>query len=168
MPQPSLAADRDKRSGPAAAAGVAMHPRFEINLMVNQVIGERPEVRILQIAWYDKRRHLRQFLYHYHARFGALPRGCHDLGETQSFGLGVGVIDFDRVRQSVERDLGRKARSNARHDGGAERSYRGLLGRLRALVDRVADRLFQPPSRVVRTRPAAVPDARPGKLAIRR
>ena len=150
--------------GGIRAADEAMHPRFEINLLVNQVMGEMPEVRILQIAWYDKRRHLRQFLGRYHARFGTLPRGCHDLGETRGFGLGVGVIDFDRVRQSVEGELRRKARSNARRGDAGRRSERGLLGWLRALIDRC----FSPPSRVVRTRPGPVPGARPNKLAIRR
>ena len=148
----------------AAAPGGAMHPRFEIKLLVNEILGERPEVRILQIAWYDKRRHLWQFLSHYHARFGRLPRGCHDLGETRGLGLGVGVIDFDRVRSAVERDLRRKSRSNARHGDDPKRGATGPLGWLRALFDR----WFSPPSRVVRTKPGPVPDARPRSLAIRR
>ncbi len=163
MSPPSLA-ERDDRNGQAVAAGFAMHPRFEINLFVNQVMGERPDVRILQIAWHDKRRHLRQFLYHYHDRFGEMPRGCHDLGETRSLGLGVGVIDFDQVRSSVERDLRRKARSNARCSDDGRRGKSGPLGWLRALFDR----WFSPPSRVVRTKPGPVPDARPRSLAIRR
>ena len=148
----------------AAAPGEAMHPRFEINLIVNQVMGECPEVRILQIAWYDKRRHLREFLQHYLVRFGELPRGCHQLGQTRSLGLGVGVIDFDRVRLSVARELRLKARSNARRGGDGRRGDAGPLGWLRALLDR----WFSPPSRVVRTRPGPVPDARPRSLAVRR
>ncbi len=164
MPPPDLATDRDLRAGRAVASDVAMHPRFEINLIVNQVIGERPEVRILQIAWYDKRRHLRHFLSNYHTRFGALPRGCHDLGETEGLGLGVGVIDFDRVRSSVEQDLRRKARSNARRADDRQHDTSGPFGWLRALLDR----WFSPPSRIVRTRPGPVPDARPRSLAIRR
>ncbi len=141
-----------------------MHPRFEINLTVNQIMGERPDVRILQIAWYDKRRHLGHFLRDYHARFGALPRGCHDLGQTQGFGLVVGVIDFDQVRTAVARELRLKARSNALCSEGGKRRARGPLGWLRALLDR----FFSPPSRVVRTKPGPVPDARPRSLAIRR
>ena len=141
-----------------------MHPRFEINLIVNRIMGERPDVRILQVAWYDKRRHLRHFLGDYHARFGALPRGCHDLGQTRGFGLIVGVIDFDQVRASVERELRLKARSNARCGEGGKRRARGPFGWLRALLDRC----FSPPSRVVRTKPGPVPDARPRSLAIRR
>ncbi len=164
MPLPRRAADRNHRTGPAAAAGIAMHPRFEINLFVNQVMGERPDVRILQIAWYDKRRHLRQFLCHYRDRFGELPRGCHDLGQTRSLGLGVGVIDFDRVRRAVDSDLRRKSRSNARHGDDPRRGAAGAFGWLRALFDR----WFSPPSRVVRTKPGPVPDARPRSLAIRR
>ncbi len=161
---PSSLFDARKSIAGISAADEAMHPRFEINLLVNQVIGEMPEVRILQIAWYDKRRHLRRFLSHYHARFGSLPRGCHDLGQTESFGLGVGVIDFDRVRAAIERELRRKSRSNARRGDAGKPGRAGPFSWLRALFDR----WFSPPSRVVRTRPGPVPDARPRSLAIRR
>ena len=102
---------------PAIAAGefrdqpaAPMHGRFEINYIVNWITGRRPQVRILEIAWQDKREHIRGFLLDFLARHRRLPTGRHDLGCTPTFRLSVGVIDFDVVRQELHDDLEHRRR----------------------------------------------------------
>ena len=82
-----------------------MHCRFEVNFIVNRITGRRPTVRILEIAWQDKREHIREFLLDYYARHQCLPMGSHDLGSTPAFRLSVGIIDFGEVRHRVREDL---------------------------------------------------------------
>ncbi len=95
-------------TGRQGQAPVPMHGRFEINFIVNRITGRRPPVRILEIAWQDKREHIRRFLLDYLARYRRLPVGRHDLGCTTNFRLAVGVIDFDAVRRRVRDDLERR------------------------------------------------------------
>ena len=87
-----------------ADPAVPMHCRFEINFVVERIIGRRPVVRILEIAWQDKREHIGHFLRDYYARHHRLPSGRHDLGRSPAFGLVVGTIDFGEVRRLVRED----------------------------------------------------------------
>ena len=89
-----------------------MHFRFEINLMVNEILGPEPGVKILRIAWDDKRRYIHQFLENYYQCHQSLPQGSLDLGSTPGIGLSIGVVDFDTVRLRVETELQRKERRN--------------------------------------------------------
>ena len=82
-----------------------MHFRFEINFIVDRITGRRPVVRILEIAWLDKREHISRFLLDYHARYHRLPADRQDLGSTSAFGLGIGTIDFGEVRRGIRDDL---------------------------------------------------------------
>lgn len=97
---PAVAATRrgDRPTAP-------MHGRFEINFIVNRITGRCPPVRILEIAWQDKREHIRGFLLDYLARHRRLPTGRHDLGRTSTFRLVVGVIDIGLVRQKLRDDF---------------------------------------------------------------
>ena len=87
---------RNRRADDSATA---MHARFAMPRLTDAIVGARPEVRIVQIAWHEKRRHVDAFLRAYHARHGVLPRGCHDPGATADHGLRIGRIDFDAARR---------------------------------------------------------------------
>lgn len=89
-----------------------MHPRFETNLITNEIIGPLPEAKILRIAWYEKQQHIRQYLGDHYARFKELPIGYCDLGKTESLGLSIGVVDFDTIRERIDAELQRKERRN--------------------------------------------------------
>ena len=89
-----------------------MHPRFEINLIAQEILGPKPGVKILTIAWCQKHRHIHQFLETYYRRHQSLPTGSEDLGTTEGMGLSIGVVDFDAVRVRVDAELQRKERRN--------------------------------------------------------
>lgn len=92
---------RRDRNGEPGEAGAKMHARFEMLWLIDAIVGARPEVRILQIAWYEKRRQVAGFVRACHARHAMLPRGCHDLGVTADHGLRVGRVDFDAARMRL-------------------------------------------------------------------
>ena len=87
-----------------------MHCRFEINFLVDRIVGRRPPVRILEIGWQDKRQHIRRFLLDYYARRRRLPLGRHDLGLTAEHHLTVGVINFSAVRRELRDKIERRHR----------------------------------------------------------
>ena len=93
-----------------ARTGVKMHYRFEICRLADTIVGELPKVRILQIAWYEKREHVARFIRDYHAGHGILPQGRIDLGVTDDLRLTVGTVDFDLARQRLYRDPGQRRR----------------------------------------------------------
>lgn len=92
-------------AAPDRRLALPMHCRFEVNFIVDRILGGRPKVRILVIAWQDKREHIRRFLLDYYARYHRLPMGRHDLGSTPNFRLEVGFIDFGEVRREIRHDL---------------------------------------------------------------
>ena len=98
---------------PPVADGV-MHFRFEINFIVDEITGPAPVVRILEIAWLEKRHYIREYLLDYHARYRQLPQALHDLGSTPGHHLRVGVVDFDRVRVRIRERLDRRNRGKSR------------------------------------------------------
>ena len=75
-----------------------MHPRFEIRLLTDTIVGECPPVTILRIAWEDKRDYLADWMLAYFRQHGFLPRGCHQPGKTPRHGLELGTVDFDAAR----------------------------------------------------------------------
>ncbi len=83
----------------------AMHPRFEIRLLVDTIVGECPPVTILRIAWEDKRDFLNDWMLQYYRRCGYLPRGRFEPGKTPRHGLDLGVVDFDAAGRCLEREL---------------------------------------------------------------
>ena len=95
------------KAGATAPAGdeVAMHQRFEARRLAAFVLGPRPLIKILQVAWLDKQRHINAFLNDYYTRHKTLPDGCHNLGNTAELGLRVGVVDFGRARTQMHRAL---------------------------------------------------------------
>ena len=88
-----------------AQAAAPMHCRFEARRLSAFVLGPRPRVRILQIAWLEKEQHISRFLQDYYAEHGCLPRGRHDLGATAAHGLRIGVLDFGRMREQMRQSL---------------------------------------------------------------
>ena len=94
--------------------GSEMHCRFEARRLTAFLLGPRPRVKILQIAWLDKRRHLDRFLDDYYAAHKCLPRGRHDLGVTENHGLWIGVLDFDRIRAQLRLALRREQQRTRR------------------------------------------------------
>ncbi len=109
-----------------------MHFRFEINLITNEILGPEPGIRILDIAWYDKQQHIHRYLEDYYREHRELPSGMHDLGTTEENHLGIGMIDFDAVREHVSLELSRKERRNLRsiHAFNFGDSYRVLRDNL--------------------------------------
>ena len=99
-----------------------MHLRFEARRLAEFLLGARPPVKILQIAWLEKQRHILTYLNDYYRRHKALPLGRHNLGKTADLGLIVGVIDFGRARQQMRQLMRCQRRRQAR------------LRRLRAIV----------------------------------
>lgn len=95
------------------APGTSMHFRFEINLMTNTIVGSRPKINILNFAWEDKKRHVRDYIGEYYNRRHVMPAGRHDLGITEEHHLTVGIVDFDKVRRQVLIELEKKERLNA-------------------------------------------------------
>ena len=87
-----------------------MHPRFEIRLLTDIIIGDCPSVTILRIAWEDKRDHLDAWMLQYFRVHGELPDGSHEPGRTPRHGLAMGVVDFDAARRKLERQLEIRAR----------------------------------------------------------
>ncbi len=87
-----------------------MHPRFEIRLLTNIVVGDCPPVTILRIAWEDKRDHLDAWMLQYYRIHGELPHGSHEPGRTPRHGLEMGKVDFDAARRQLERQLETRAR----------------------------------------------------------
>ncbi len=82
-----------------------MHPRFEIRLMTDIIVGECPPVTILRIAWEDKRDHVADWMLDYYRRYGRLPRGCHQVGKTPRHHLEMGGVDFDAAHARMLREL---------------------------------------------------------------
>ncbi len=105
-----------------------MHCRFEARRLVAFLLGPPPRVKILQIAWTDKKRHIDRFLNDYYDRHKCLPSGRHDLGVTAAHGLRIGVLDFDRIRAQMRMTLRREQ----------ERARRWR--RLNAVFDRIRPR----------------------------
>ena len=85
-----------------------MHGRFEARRLIGFLLGPRPRVKILQIAWLDKKRHIELFLNDYYARHKRLPDGRHDLGVTEGHGLRVGMLDFGLMRGQLRQTLRRE------------------------------------------------------------
>ena len=116
-----------------------MHPRFEIRLLTDTIVGECPPVTILRLAWEDKRDYLDAWMQQYYRIHGDLPRGRCELGKTPRHGLLMGTVDFAAARERLARRLAR--------DGYREwrRKLRGLLvawiARLRPGFGFVASRL---------------------------
>ena len=107
--------------------------RYDI---ADEVAGRFPQVKILQIAWHDKRQHVRRFLLDYYAKYRCLPSGRHDLGRTGVHHLSMGIIDFDRVRRKIQIEI------DYRRQAGARRRNRilsaaGRLG-IRRLLSEIA------------------------------
>lgn len=90
-------------------AGSDMHCRFEARRLGAFILGPRPQVKILQIAWLEKQQHIVSFLDEYYELHKTLPRGRHDLGATETHGLRLGVLDFDRVRGQMQQTLPRES-----------------------------------------------------------
>ncbi len=118
-----------------------MHPRFEIRLLTDTIVGECPPVTILRIAWEDKREHLDAWMQAYYRRYGVLPRGRCNPGKTSRHGLEMGTVDFDAARKRLTRQLETRARL-ARLMPRLQR----LLGA--ALAARAAERIAQLSSRL--------------------
>ena len=93
--------------------GGEMHCRIEARRLAAFVLGPRPRVKILQIAWFDKKSRIDRFLNDFYAAHKCLPRGRHDLGVSENHGLSIGEIDFDRIRAQTHEAL-RRERSRAR------------------------------------------------------
>ncbi len=91
-----------------------MHCRFEARRLTAFVLGPCPRIKILRIAWLDKKGHLERFLNDHYASHKCLPRGRHDLGVTENHGLRIGVLDFDRVRAQMRQALRREQQRSRR------------------------------------------------------
>lgn len=88
----------------AVPAAGEMHYRFEIRRLSLFIVGRRPEVSILRIAWEDRVEHLQHWLETYYRRHHALPRGCHAPGPTPRHRLAFGVVDFGTARDRLARE----------------------------------------------------------------
>ncbi len=87
-----------------------MHPRIEIRLLTDTIVGDCPPVTILRIAWEDKRDYLDAWMQQYYRLHGELPCGCHEPGKTPRHGLAMGSVDFDAARKRLEYRLEMRAR----------------------------------------------------------
>ncbi len=83
----------------------SIHLKFEVQLIIREIIGKMPERGKTKSAWQSREQHISTYLNNYHARQNSLPFGCHDLGNTKPHNLEVGVIDFDTIRQKIDVDL---------------------------------------------------------------
>ena len=77
------------------------HYYFAEKLIINEILGEMPEVHMPAVAWTIKQRNLIVFLREYISKHQSLPHGCHQLDETKGFGCFDEAIDFDAVRQKI-------------------------------------------------------------------
>jgi len=81
---------------------------FEIQLITNEFVGKPIEKNRISVTWHCKRQHVRGYLIDYYEKHAVLPAGCHDLGNTKSRNIKIGVIDFDSIRQKIRADNGKK------------------------------------------------------------
>ena len=110
--------------------GAGMHFRFEVNYIVDEITGGPPVVGILEIAWLEKRHHIRRFLLDYHRRFHALPVARHDLGTTQMHHFPVGVVDFTYVRERIRDRIAYRRGTINRWPRWLSKAVRGLASAL--------------------------------------
>ena len=101
----------------------SIHLKFEVQLLIREIIGEMPERGKTKSAWQSREQHISTYLNNYHARHNALPFGCHDLGNTKLHNLEVGVIDFDTIRQKIDADLESKDSRNSKDWDGYNEIY---------------------------------------------
>ena len=105
---------RPPREVDEPATELSMHDRFEARRLVAFLLGPPPRVKILLVAWLDKKMHIDRFLDDYYALHRCLPSGRHNLGRTETHGLRIGVIDFDRMRTQMRLALRREQRRSRR------------------------------------------------------
>lgn len=85
-----------------------MHVKFEIKLIVKEILGKPPKSSIQGIGYIVRKYYLTKYLNEYYLHHKELPFGSHDLGRTKIYNLIIGVIDFDALRHQIYEDLKRK------------------------------------------------------------
>ena len=101
-----LSEEHKKKDEPTSAveqivAESPVHYRFEIQLIINQVIGKPTAENSADFAWVVKEQHVKRFLLNYYRKHEALPTdGCY-LGMTRPLNLEVGMVDFGAIRRKI-------------------------------------------------------------------
>ena len=95
---------------PAAAdeRGYPSHYCFAENLIVNEILGDMPEVHMPAVAWSIRKRNLIIFLREYINRHNCLPHGRHQIDDATGFGCFNEAIDFVAVKQKIHNDMKKK------------------------------------------------------------
>ena len=85
---------------------VPMHYKFEINLIIRQIIGPSPKGSAIRgWGWMARRKHLKDFLEEYHLKYKRIPTGIHDIGKTKALNIQMGIINFGDVSWKAIQDL---------------------------------------------------------------
>ena len=81
-----------------------MHYRFEIQLIVGEVVAGVIAEGHGSFARQIVRQHVKRYLDRYYREHGDLPTGRRYLGMTRPLHLEVGMVNFDAIRQRVRAD----------------------------------------------------------------
>ena len=88
-----------------------MHYRFEIQLLISEIVANATAQRQNSFARQVARQHVKSFLQQYYRDHARLPTGRHYLGMTRPLNLEIGMVNFDSIRDKIR---GEFERSNER------------------------------------------------------
>jgi hypothetical protein len=81
-----------------------MHYRFEIQLIISEIVADATAKQQNSFARQVARQHVKSYLEQYYKLHEKLPTGRHYLGMTRPLNLEIGMVNFDRIRRRIQAD----------------------------------------------------------------